>query len=432
MYKRIFKMIMSQGFGLLMNVIEKLLMVPLFIHAWGLTKFGEWILVRTIPNILLTSDVGISSHTGNEVNYYSEKGDYKQVSKTIYLSVLMMFCIVLILLSIGAVQLLYDGRKLFGVASIPQKDFSIAVFLMVIHASLILVSQLICGVSRIKNSYTFYALMAQISRFLEILSVSSALFFFNGSVIIVSICYVGTRLVINSIMLYYLIKELRSIAGISFRKIEGKHEYIGFIKKSVTYASVSFTQTIFMQGSSIIISNIFGPSFLALITIARNVSRFLVMFSSLVSKSIWTELTKLWAQGDLLAFNNLYKKFSLINFVILSLGFAMMIGFHSLILKWFNINENEIDNTFWIYLAVTVHSLLLALSYYSNIALIASSNHVGYAKFITVLSIISVILFGLISFYAQNIVTAYWASFCSVELLTLVVIHFVFMRKLDN
>ncbi len=121
MYKRILKMLMSQGFGLLMNIIEKLLMVPLFIHAWGLAKFGEWILVRTIPNILLTSDIGISSHTGNEVNSYAENKNYKQVAKTIYLSVIMMIIIITALMLIGILQFLIDTRGLFGVIIIPKR-----------------------------------------------------------------------------------------------------------------------------------------------------------------------------------------------------------------------------------------------------------------------------------------------------------------------
>lgn len=112
---------MSQGFGLLMNIIEKLLMVPLFIHAWGLAKFGEWILVRTIPNILLTSDIGISSHTGNEVNSYAENKNYKQVAKTIYLSVIMMIIIITALMLIGILQFLIDTRDLFGVIIIPKR-----------------------------------------------------------------------------------------------------------------------------------------------------------------------------------------------------------------------------------------------------------------------------------------------------------------------
>ncbi|QPG07460.1 hypothetical protein IUJ34_21165 [Klebsiella pneumoniae subsp. pneumoniae] len=104
-----------------MNIIEKLLMVPLFIHAWGLAKFGEWILVRTIPNILLTSDIGISSHTGNEVNSYAENKNYKQVAKTIYLSVIMMIIIITALMLIGILQFLIDTRGLFGVIIIPKR-----------------------------------------------------------------------------------------------------------------------------------------------------------------------------------------------------------------------------------------------------------------------------------------------------------------------
>ncbi|HHS9667392.1 repeat unit exporter [Klebsiella quasipneumoniae] len=430
MYKRILKMLMSQGFGLLMNVIEKLLMVPLFIHAWGLSKFGEWILVRTIPNILLTSDIGISSHTGNEVNYYAENKNYKQVAKTIYLSVMMMIIIIVALMLIGILQFFIDARGLFGVLIIPKEEFPLAVFLMIIHASLILVSQLICGIGRVKDNYTFYAFWAQIARFVEITSVSFSLFFLKADIIIVSLCYVLTRVLINSIMMFVLIKELRNLGCLGAFKGIPFNEYLAFIRKSVSYASISITQTIFMQGSSIIVANLFGPAMLAIITIARNVSRFLVMFSSLLSKSIWTELTKLWAKGEVVKFKQIFNKFAIVNSVIITIGFALMVLFYPFIIKWFNINQNIVANTFWIYIAVCLHSFLLAISYYSNIALIASSNHVGYAKLITMLSFISLIIFALISYFIREIVTAYFIAFCSVEILTIAMIHFIFMKKI--
>ncbi|QGN38817.1 transporter [Klebsiella oxytoca] len=432
MYKRILKMLMSQGFGLLMNIIEKLLMVPLFIHAWGLVKFGEWILVRTIPNILLTSDIGISSHTGNEVNTYSERKDYSQVAKTIYLSIIMMVIILVILMIIGVLQFLIDTRALFGVSLISKGQFSLAVFLMIIHASLILISQLICGIGRVKDNYTFYALMAQIARFLEITSVSVSLFMFRADIIVVSLCYVLTRILINSIMMFVLTRELRSINCLGSYKGIALNEYVSFIKKSVSYASVSITQTIFMQGSSIIVANLFGPAMLAIITISRNVSRFLVMFSSLLSKSIWTELTKLWAKGEVAKFKKIFNKFAIINSIIITSGLLLMVLFYPWLLKWFNINSNIVPNTFWVFLAVALHSFLLAISYYSNIALIASSNHVGYAKLITVLSLVSLMLFVFISYFMREIVIAYLISFCSVEFLTIIMIHFIFMKKLDN
>ncbi|HDT1782703.1 TPA: hypothetical protein QHT09_004715, partial [Escherichia coli] len=211
-----------------------------------------------------------------------------------------------------------------------------------------------------------------------------------------------------------LIKELRNLGCLGAFKGIPFNEYLAFIRKSVSYASISITQTIFMQGSSIIVANLFGPAMLAIITIARNVSRFLVMFSSLLSKSIWTELTKLWAKGEVVKFKKIFNKFAIVNSFIITVGFTLMIVFYPFILKWFNINQNMVTNTFWIYIAVCLHSFLLAISYYSNIALIASSNHVGYAKLITMLSFISLIIFALISYLLREIVTAYFIAFCSI------------------
>lgn len=149
--------------------------------------------------------------------------------------------------------------------------------------------------------------------------------------------------------MFVLIKELRNLGCLGAFKGIPFNEYLAFIRKSVSYASISITQTIFMQGSSIIVANLFGPAMLAIITIARNVSRFLVMFSSLLSKSIWTELTKLWAKGEVVKFKKIFNKFAIVNSFIITVGFTLMIVFYPFILKWFNINQNMVTNTFWLH-----------------------------------------------------------------------------------
>lgn len=293
MYKRIFKMLLSQGFGLTLNIVEKLLMVPLFVSTWGILHFGEWLLIRTIPNILLTSDVGISSHAGNKINHSSEINDLKGIGKVVFKSLIMMSIITALLLIFSVIQFKLDMRPWIGVINSSQMDFSVTVFLMILHAILILYSQLMCGISRVGKNYPLYASLAQIARFLELIFVTAALLL-NSGFIGVSLCYITARVIINSIMLVLLIREFKN-KKIRLQKTNDWQEYKDFLRSSISFASIPMSQAIFMQGSAIIISIFFGPSVLALTTIIRNVTRFLVMFSTLISKSIWSELTRLWA-----------------------------------------------------------------------------------------------------------------------------------------
>ncbi|MDH8045642.1 transporter, partial [Klebsiella pneumoniae] len=80
-------------------------------------------------------------------------------------------------------------------------------------------------------------------------------------------------------------------------------QFFTFIKQSIPYAGIPFSQAVSLQGSSVIISSFYGPAVLAFVTVIRNTSRFMVMFSSLLGKSIWAELSRLWAEEKYKEFN---------------------------------------------------------------------------------------------------------------------------------
>lgn len=425
MYKRIFKMLLSQGFGLVLNIVEKLLMVPLFVSSWGILRFGEWLLIRTIPNILLTSDVGISSHAGNKINHGCETNDFKGVGKVIYQAIIMMGAITAILMILAICQFEIDIQSLIGVISGSRTDFSVTVFLMILHATLILHSQLMCGVSRVGNNYPYFASLAQIARLLELIFVTVALFLKCGFIGI-SLCYVSARIIINTIMLVMLVKEIRA-KNIVLQRVNNITEYKAFLTSSISYAAIPITQAVFMQGSAIIISMFFGPALLAITTIIRNVTRFLVMFSTVISKSIWSELTRLWASGEFKEFKRVLRNFSFLNAIVIALAFVILIVFYRQVLTWFNINE---ENVFYLYLIILIHSALLAMNYFFNIAIIATSKHGNYAKMITVMSFISLAIFSLLSFSTKNLVVSYFISFCLSELIILLALFFKFNMKL--
>ncbi|HBY1859747.1 TPA: transporter, partial [Klebsiella pneumoniae] len=181
-------MLLSQGFGLAINVIEKLLIVPLFIHSWGLAKFGEWILIRTIPNLLLTTDVGIASHAGNAISVAIIKKEYNAAAHVIKLSVFLIFLLLSIILVFGIGQFFFDLRSFLGIADSDVNLITYSVLFMSLHAGMILCSQILCSLGRATERYHIYNALAQFTRFLEIAFVCIVLIT-GGDIVEASIAY---------------------------------------------------------------------------------------------------------------------------------------------------------------------------------------------------------------------------------------------------
>ncbi|HHC2485316.1 TPA: lipopolysaccharide biosynthesis protein [Klebsiella pneumoniae] len=415
MNKRILSMLLSQGFGLAINVIEKLLIVPLFIHSWGLAKFGEWILIRTIPNLLLTTDVGIASHAGNAISVAIIKKEYNAAAHVIKLSVFLIFLLLSIILVFGIGQFFFDLRSFLGIADSDVNLITYSVLFMSLHAGMILCSQILCSLGRATERYHIYNALAQFTRFLEIAFVCIVLIT-GGDIVEASIAYLLARLIVITIMISLLIKQLKFIKIEIFNAKVSLGQFFSFIKQSIPYAGIPFSQAVFLQGSSVIISSFYGPAVLAFVTVIRNTSRFMVMFSSLLGKSIWAELSRLWAEEKYKEFNRVFLKFNVVNFAILFMASVILVFGYDYFCQWFQLKDVATKQDYILYLVVSLHSLLIAISYYNSVSLLSTERHQKYAKIIMLNAILTTALFWLLSVLTDSLTWAYVLAFCITEM----------------
>src|SRR5215472_3583119 len=63
----------ANTFGRLVATLIQLVSVPIYLQHWGTHKYGEWILLSTIPSYFSLSDIGFGSVAGNEMTVVMAK-----------------------------------------------------------------------------------------------------------------------------------------------------------------------------------------------------------------------------------------------------------------------------------------------------------------------------------------------------------------------
>src|ERR1700676_1377462 len=51
--------------------------VPLLLHAWGVAKYGDWLILSAIPSYLSLSDIGFGDASGSDMTMRVAAGDRK-------------------------------------------------------------------------------------------------------------------------------------------------------------------------------------------------------------------------------------------------------------------------------------------------------------------------------------------------------------------
>src|ERR1700685_3717245 len=94
MVKRILKMLGALGANTGLMLVTQLLLPPAFLHYYGVTLYGEWIVLSGTLGYLSTLNFGITTYASNELTMLRKRGDSEQYRKlqgsTLALLVFMM------------------------------------------------------------------------------------------------------------------------------------------------------------------------------------------------------------------------------------------------------------------------------------------------------------------------------------------------------
>ncbi len=114
----------------------QILLVPVLLHAWGIERYGVWLLLSSIPTYLTFSDFGFTFIAKNEMTMKAAGGDRSGVLVT-YQSVFVLLNIITAVVAIlaGAVIFAVPMRSIFALGEV--SDIEAKLVLALLGASLI-------------------------------------------------------------------------------------------------------------------------------------------------------------------------------------------------------------------------------------------------------------------------------------------------------
>jgi O-antigen/teichoic acid export membrane protein len=64
------------GFGQVVNLVSQIFSIPLFLHYWTTTEYGEWLVLTSIPSLLWTLDNGLAGLAASRMTVASGQNDW--------------------------------------------------------------------------------------------------------------------------------------------------------------------------------------------------------------------------------------------------------------------------------------------------------------------------------------------------------------------
>jgi len=303
---RIFRGIAVNAAGQVLMTVGRILIIPIFLSAWTVDYYGEWLLIYTIPGYLSISDLGLGTvaSTKMTMNVAQEKNEL--VNSVFNSAWALIFAVGVLVCSLFVLGIQLGGVfEFLGLASFSETEFKTAIFLLTGYIFFTIQGSLIYGLYRVNSEYSRGQSVLYVSRTLELAAMMSALLLGGNAVEVAAMML----LVKGLTFLFIVVDTYRRSEWLSYSYSLVKYEAIkDIIKPSLSMTAVYSSQSFVNQGIVTIIGVKLGPVDTVVFSTTRTLINVIRQGVNVVNLTVFSEFASSMGKGDLKTVRSLFKK----------------------------------------------------------------------------------------------------------------------------
>lgn len=295
---RILRAIGAEGLGQLLNVAVRLLLVPLFLAAWGFQTYGEWLILTAVAGLFSLADLGAQLYFVNRMTEAWAQGKLNEF-KNIFSTGMFLFGItfaVLMALMLAVLQLPGISNWL----GIENTDPNVAYWVLVIVCLRVLGSLplgLLLGVYRATGAQATSVMYGNLILVIQLI-VSVVVLSTGGSMILMALSEIIGVLFAYILVVYNLQRYLPSDVHL-FRLHRPQMDILRQAwSPSLHFLGIQLAMAVMIQGSVIVVAKAMGPFEVVVFSTMRTIANVISRFLGMMSHSAWPEFTRLHSKQN--------------------------------------------------------------------------------------------------------------------------------------
>jgi O-antigen/teichoic acid export membrane protein len=372
-YKSIAKNFAASTFGLGVNFLSQIAVVPLFISFWGIYKYADWILITSLSTIFMMSDLGLNRASNNEFVIKFHKKEYDTCSKLQTNGFLFILLVYFALLITSLIILkIWGFKEILGVKQFTENETSVGFILLLTDVFVIMFGRVYHGIFRATSRTHVVIIVDNLTRLACLMVIIGGIYFNIG--------------IINMLILYII----PDLFGVFYKKF-GSRKYFtsrlslsnfdsgvfkSIIKPSLAFMLFPLGQAVSSQGLVFAINIFLGGSALVAFTTTRTIVNFLRQVVNMLSTSINPEICAAFGRNDYKTILNVYNKSLVITF-LMTIGciiFLIVTG-KFIYSEW---TKNAIPFNYSFFIGMLFVLLISCLSGLSSVIPLSTNTHVRF------------------------------------------------------
>jgi len=294
------RLIRGIGAGLIGHVISligRIALPPLFLHAWGVGLYGEWLLLSAFATNIVLADLGGGVYVVNRMTQEFAVGDLRALRRTLQTALLIFTSFPAVAASVfAAVTWVLPVRSIFNIGVMEESTAKLVVTVLVVQIALSLPQGLLLGVFRAVGQLPRGVMFANTLQLMQLAFVGGGLLG-GADPVLISTLQLFPYLIIGLVSGRIINREFPSLELFSAKEAD-----IGtareFARPSLNFFSIQISQALSIQGIVLIVGLTLGPAQAVAFSTVRTLSNAMKSMLALVSHAAWPEMTRFASQNN--------------------------------------------------------------------------------------------------------------------------------------
>lgn len=295
---RVLRAIGAEGIGQLLNISIRLLLVPLYLWAWGVEVYGEWLILTALAGLFGLADLGGQLYFINRMTEAWTKRQLDEFQNVFSTGMFFLIISSSILLILAAFALSIPGIPVW--LGIKSTDSEVVYWVMLVMCFRMLASLplgLLLGVFRATGAQATSVMYGNLMLLFQLISASAVLILEGGMVLMALTEVIGLFLV--SMLVVF---DLRRRLPTEMRLVCMHRPQMNILRlawgPSLHFLAIQLAMATLIQGSVIVVAKVMGPSEVAIFSTMRTVTNLVTRLLGMLSHSAWPEFTRLNSNGE--------------------------------------------------------------------------------------------------------------------------------------
>lgn len=293
---RIARGLVANSGGMGVTLVIQLVSVPVFLAAWGVPTYGEWLVLSAVPTYVALSDLSFSSVAGNSMVMLVAQGKRSEaitLGRRLWSIVTVMTGIAV--LAAVAIALVFGGAFGRG-AAIPASEAQVVLVMLFLQVAVGNQYGVLDAWYRAGGRYPTSATLRQLGRLLEFGALMGAVLLGAGPGVAAIAFLVGS---LAGFGLSWVVLR-RAVPWSTFRPARPHLQtFRELLAPGIAFMAFPIGNALSIQGMTIVVGATLGAAAVVVFSTTRTMTRVVLQAMGAIGNSIQPELSRSIGGGDM-------------------------------------------------------------------------------------------------------------------------------------